>query len=424
MKIAIVAQSEKRHVVGKLGGGIMAVERMHAELLASVDRVSEVHLLLTKDSEDIFPGHAKIRVHKVGVPCEESFGETEYTKHQRGALNRERTDHLEATIREIQPSLIINHSFSSSQLRMCTRLADEIPVLTFLHCLHESASDMSLFSKLEKYAEITDKGSELVCVSTYQRDRWRDRMTDRLLSGSEHFKMLRDPEFVKKIFTRVCGAGLANSSMPVNDPEGYLVIIGRPEADKNIGKALEGFAKLKRPEKLKIFMAYGGNVEDYEYYNEKMKPWLTDKVEILSNRPRSEMLDVLSRADALISAAPLESFGIAPLEAACCGVGTILFCGEDKSGKLHHAGFDVLGGAPDTYLTVNVKRDQFLPSLEQTLNSLSKLTSNRKTIRANALARHSADVRSTELMTAIDEVISRYAERTSFRAAKTKLLAF
>src|SRR5574343_760353 len=117
MKIVIIAQSEKRHVIGKLGGGIMTVERMHAELLSGVDAVDKVHLLLTKDSEDIFPGHDKIKVHLVGVPCEESFGETEYTKHQRGALNKERTAHLESIIREISPDIIINNIFSTSQLR-------------------------------------------------------------------------------------------------------------------------------------------------------------------------------------------------------------------------------------------------------------------------------------------------------------------
>lgn len=427
MKVVIVAQSEKRHVVGRLGGGIMAVERMHAELLAPH---AEVHLLLTLDSEDIYPNHPKIKVHQVGVPCEEAYeADGTCTKHERGQLNRKRTQYLEALIRKLAPDIVINHSFSSSQLKMCTRLAEDMPVLTFLHCVPEAAADMSLFSKLESYARLTELGSELVCVSKYQRDRWREKLDLRL--DSVYFKMLKNRAHIDEIFSRVCYSTAANPAAPVNDAEDYFIMIGRPESDKNIGKVLEGLITLKRTEKVKVYIAFSGDLDSYPYYLKNIKPWLPQldgQVELCCNRPRVELLDALSKSKALIVAMLTEASPVAPIEALSSGVGTIMFCGEVIiKGKetLHHACFDVLDvGIETAYIPVGVKgKENFLMAFQDALNTAdAKLCDpkKRKAFREAALQFHSADQRTKELLETISEVRDKYAKPKQ----NTKLLTF
>ena len=373
MKIAIICQVEKRQAIGKIAGGIQAVEQLQARLLHEMGH--EVHFITTDDSDDVFPTMAwmdrGIKTVKLGGPSEEA-GEadgTAITKQARGKQNRFRSGEIESYLHMIDPDLTINHSFSSSQLKLCVRFSKSHPVISFLHCTPESASDMSLFTKLEGYMELNANGSALMLVSEYQRDRWREFLKRRLASGSPHFASLKTPENIDQVFKYICKAAIIPVREDVYAPNNYFIVVGRPEKDKNIGKLLEGLVKIDSQHKIKIYIAFPGKLEDSEYYNTRMKDNLEklgDRVELCCNQPRSELLGAIARAKAAIVPCLIEACPVVPIEAMSFGVKTIAFCMSDADGKLHHACINMLGR---DCIPVSVKKEVFLDDLKAALDN-------------------------------------------------------
>jgi glycosyltransferase involved in cell wall biosynthesis len=420
--VAIICQVEKKHVEGKIGGGIMSVERSHADLLSNIGY--QVHFITTKDSDDIWANNPNITTAKLCSECEE-FHEAagDSTKQSRGKINKQRTSAIREYILDINPDVIINHSFSSSHLKLCVELSDRYPVLTFLHCMPEAAADMGMFAKLQSYRTLTENGSELVCVSYYQRSRWTMMLMRRILSGSEYFEFLR-PDLdgvpaVQAIFNRICYSTAISNKYDVKPAEDYYVVIGRPEKDKNIGRFLKGLYDLKKfgvEPKVKIFMAFAGKLEDYEHYNERMAEHLPNlpNVELFNNKDRVTLLTALSGSKALIVTSD-ETSPVAVIEAMTYGVPSIVFCRKDPDGTLHHACFDVMNyPAEQTMIPVSVDRKIFIDELKKAFEDTSlESIQIRERIRDYALTRHSRDARIQELDGAIKDVIFRYKDNVS-----------
>lgn len=430
MKTAvIICQVEKKHVIGKLGGGIQAVERLHAELFSELGY--KVKFLTTGDSDDIWSQNSNIETVLVGDSCEEHFEAdgSGSTKQARGKLNRARTSALRDAILEINPTIIINHSFSSSQLKLCVELSSQYPVMTFLHCVPEAASDMGMFAKLEGYRKLTENGGELVCVSYYQRNRWASNLKRRIATGSKYFEFLRPDlngtDAVDAIFNRVCYSTAVSEKKEVKRADDYYIVIGRPEPDKNIGRLLAGLVELKKQgiePKVKVFIAFSGKLEDYEHYNTKMVQHLPHlpNVELCCNKPRAELFEAISSAKALIVTMLTEASPVAPIEALMYGIPSIVFSGKTPNGDLHHACFDVCYDDElnlKTYTPVSVERSVYIEHLKNALtdHSLETMPA-RERLRDLALRRHHRDIRRAEIKKAADEIEARYVDRPQKRA--------
>lgn len=419
---AIICQVEKKHVNGRLGGGIQAVERLHAELLSELG--FKVDFLTTADSDDIYENEPNIETVRLGPNCEECYEAdgTGESKQARGKLNRERSAAIRDHILQTNPSVVINHSFSSSQLKLCVELSERFPVLTFLHCVPEAAADMGMFAKLEAYRKLTERGSELVCVSYYQRDRWATNLMRRIASGSKYFDFLVPPidgvPAVQAIFNRVCYSTAVSEKKEVKPAEDYYIVIGRPEPDKNIGRLLSGLVELKKQgiePKVKVFIAFSGKLEDYEHYNTKMVQHLPHlpNVELCCNRPRTELMEAISGAKALIVTMLTEASPVAPIEALTYGVPPIVFAGKTPDGALHHACFDNCADGVlnlKTYIPVSVDRKIFVEQLKSALldDELTTMQA-RERLRDLALTNHHRDIRRKELEDAVEDVMERYA---------------
>lgn len=418
MRVLVLCQMEKRHIAGKLGGGIQTVERLHAELLADLGH--EVLFLTTSDSDDaVFPDRPEIKIVKLSAGSEESYEVAgEVTKQEKGRLNKLKTAEIRATIKQLEPEAIINHSFSSSHVKLCAELSKTIPVLCVIHNTPETAGDMSMFAKLQGYRDMTLNGSTLVCVSKHQRDMWRKLIHRRYQSGSEHFAFIKSDEEIDRIFDKVCYSTAINSLAPKAEaPDDYFMVIGRPEKDKNIGKLLEGMTFMANPPKVKVYIAFGGNLEDYEYYNEQIKPHrdtLDNRhpglVNFCCNSPRKELLQDLSKARGLFVTCPVESSPVAPLEAGTYGVPSLVFCKTLRDGTVHHACFDTLG--KDYFIPVLLSRKQeFGDALtaavaDPRLNDLEE----RGKIQREVMTRHARSVRISELNKTLWDTMERYAE--------------
>jgi glycosyltransferase involved in cell wall biosynthesis len=418
MKALIICQVEKRHVIGRLAGGIQAVERLHAELLAEIGY--EVHFVVTSDSDDLWPNHKKIKTHRIGGDCEEaqeSLGLV-ITRQARGKMNRRRSQDIEDLVQKLNPAIVINHSFSSSQLNVGVRLAENWPVLSFLHCLHDSASDIGMFAKLEAYQKLTESGGEVVCVSKYQRDRWRSMIKARMRKGSDLFDFFKVGPGIDQVFEKIC-YNVAVEKNPVEHPEDYYVVIGRPEKDKNIGKVLDICNKMKKPPKLKVFMAFGGKLEDYAYYHKAMKePYeaLIAKgadVEFLCNRPRQELLDTLKKAKGHILTCKIESFSIAAIEAMSYGVPSIVL----HNIKNGHACFEVCG-LGNFFPVPSVGKEMML-TFQAALKTIEEAPlSERERLRDAAITKHHHELRKMEMRELTNDIIRKYTLKKIVRPVR------
>jgi glycosyltransferase involved in cell wall biosynthesis len=407
---------EKRHIAGKLGGGIQTVERLHAELLYELGH--EVLFLTTADSDDaIFPHYPEIKIVKLQSGSEESYeSEGEIDKVEKGRLNKKKTAEIRATIKRLEPAAIINHSFSSSHVKLCAELSATIPVLCVIHNTPETAGDMSMFAKLQGYRDMTLNGSTLVCVSKHQRNLWRKLIHRRYATGSEHFAFIKSADEIDKIFDNVCYSTAINADAPkIVSPDDYFMVIGRPEKDKNIGKLLEGMTFMDNPPKVKVYIAFGGELEDYDYYNEQIKPHLGNPklagVTFHCNAPRVELLRDLSKARGLFVTCPVESSPVAPLEAGTYGIPSIVFCKTLRDGTIHHACFDTLG--KDYFVQALLKRSKdFGVVLDEVIQDprIDSMTA-RQEIQTEVIRRHSRDARLAELHDTLNTTLDRYKDK-------------
>lgn len=417
MKIAILCQMEKPHRAGKLGGGIQAVERFHADLLGELGH--DVTFITTMDSDsNLFIDRPTVNLHKLTSTSEEAYeAEGEITKSQKGKLNKQKTAEIRNAFIELSPDVIINHSFSSSHVKLMADLSKQTPVLCVIHNTPDTASDMSMFAKLQGYRELMLNGSTLVCVSKFQRDLWRKLVHRRYASGSSHFAFIQQAGEIDRIFDVVCYASAVDEkAMMSGQNNGHFMVIGRPESDKNIGKLLEGFTYLANPPRTKVYMAFGGKLDDYEYYLDHIKPHLAEiedahpgRVTLHCNQSRASMLADLSTATGLFVTCPVESFGIAPLEAAVYAVPSLVFCKRDKDGNLRHSCFDSLGEKYFKPVVLERSKADYARNLLEGIEEIGTVSpATRELIRAHVLEHHSRARRAQELQQALSVTIDRY----------------
>ncbi|MCX2480173.1 glycosyltransferase family 4 protein [Pedobacter sp. MC2016-15] len=115
--------------------------------------------------------------------------------------------------------------------------------------------------------------------------------------------------------------GLDTSNFSVNPEAGdYLLFFGRIHPDKGTSEAIQIALKSKR----KLIIA--GIIQDENYFNEKVKPFLSEDIEFIGSAGPEKRNELLRGAYALLHPINFdEPFGLSVAEAMLCGTPVIAF---------------------------------------------------------------------------------------------------
>jgi len=115
--------------------------------------------------------------------------------------------------------------------------------------------------------------------------------------------------------------GLKLSDFTFNPvPEDYLLFFGRIHPDKGTAEAIEIALKSKK----RLLIA--GLIQDENYYNERVKPYLNDDIQYLGNADAEKRQQLLGNALALLHPIRFnEPFGLSVAESMLCGTPVIAF---------------------------------------------------------------------------------------------------
>jgi glycosyltransferase involved in cell wall biosynthesis len=330
MKVAIIGQTLNKNHANKISGGIQTVERLHVKIF--LNEGWDVYFIAPSCSEP-FNDHERFHLCKCSLPAQDMSGDL--ARADKARHSRTLATDICDWITEINPDLIINHSFSSAHVRISTEFAAKYPVMNFIHNTADTAMDIGVIAKVKFYLEMVKRGSSVVCVSEYQRETWRVALRRRLASGGDSFGFLEEEE-IDKIYDPVCYP-IFVSQPELKRPENHLIVISRPDPIKNVSKLLELMVLAKIDAHLHIFLAHPGELDDNEYYAKKIKPHLNNlHCTVHHNAPRQELLDCLATSRGCFIPCTVEAAPVAFLEAASYGVYSIVFA-KEKGGVVDHA---------------------------------------------------------------------------------------
>lgn len=104
------------------------------------------------------------------------------------------------------------------------------------------------------------------------------------------------------------------------NPQDYLLFFGRIHPDKGTAEAIEIALKSKK----RLLIA--GLIQDENYYNERVKPWLNEDIVFLGNANAEKRQELLGNALALLHPIGFnEPFGLSVAESMLCGTPVIAF---------------------------------------------------------------------------------------------------
>jgi glycosyltransferase involved in cell wall biosynthesis len=115
--------------------------------------------------------------------------------------------------------------------------------------------------------------------------------------------------------------GLKLSDFEFNEvPEDYLLFFGRIHPDKGTSEAIHIAIKSKK----RLLLA--GLIQDENYFNERVKPFLNDEIQYLGNAAAEQRNELLGNALALLHPIKFdEPFGMSVAESMLCGTPVIAF---------------------------------------------------------------------------------------------------
>ena len=402
MKVAIIGQMLNKNYSNRISGGIQTVERLHVRIF--LEAGWEVFFIASKESENF---NDKVKFCLTDTLSLESAGDN-LTRAEKSANSKKSSKEIRSLISEIQPDLIINHSFSSSHTRLTADLSEKIPSLGFVHNLPDTAMDIGVIAKVQHYLSMTKSGGALVCVSEYQRNLWRTALRKRISSGGDSFNFL-DESMIDVIYDKFYyPIYVEKQEVQANDK--YFISISRPDPIKNVSKLLELLKDLDY--KLHLFLAHPGALTDNEYYNEKIKPYLTSNVEVHHNAPRQDLLDCLSNAAGCFIPCTVEAAPVALLEAGSYGVPSIVFA-KERNGQVDHAANYLLGRDNVTLVNISDKED-LSKRFDEVIKKVS-LTSldDRIKLRDITYTKHSLKNRYDDLLKISKDIMDKYTTKKS-----------
>jgi glycosyltransferase involved in cell wall biosynthesis len=115
--------------------------------------------------------------------------------------------------------------------------------------------------------------------------------------------------------------GLNVNDFTFNDQPGdYLLYFGRIHPDKGTAEAIE----IANKSKCRLIIA--GIIQDENYFNEKVKPFLNDRISFIGHAGPEKRNELLSKASVLLHPINFkEPFGLSVVEAMLCGTPVIAF---------------------------------------------------------------------------------------------------
>ena len=398
MKIAIIGQTLNKNFATKIQGGIQTVERLHVKIFLQAGW--EVFFIAPSCSE-AFTDNPSFKLCKCSIAAQDQCGNL--ARADKARHSRTLGADIRDWVNEIQPDLIINHSFSSAHIRILTEMATTYPSLCFLHNTPDTAMDIGVIAKVKFYKQLVEKGSALVCVSGYQRDLWRSALRKRI-TGGDSFNFIT-PEDVDKIYNPYCYPVFIED-VEVKAPKAHFIVISRPDPIKNVSKLLELSKGLDYH--LHLFMAHTGDLDENEYYAKKIKPHLSElHVTLHHNAPRQELLDCLATSTGCFIPCTVEAAPVAFLEACSYGVRSIVF-GKERDGVLGHASVDLMGLDNLELINVSEKSDVAAANLKLMIDKLLSSPGDRDVLKSDTYQRHSFAKRSEDLLKIVNDVMSHY----------------
>lgn len=141
-------------------------------------------------------------------------------------------------------------------------------------------------------------------------------------NANSHFVSIsnadRSPE-LKYLATVYNGLNIADFTFNP-DPKDYLLFFGRIHPDKGTAEAIE----IARRAKKRLLIA--GIIQQQDYFDEKVKPFLNDGIQFLGNAGPEMRNQLLGNASALLHPINFnEPFGMSVAEAMLCGTPVIAF---------------------------------------------------------------------------------------------------
>ena len=139
-------------------------------------------------------------------------------------------------------------------------------------------------------------------------------------------------------------------------PQDYLLFFGRIHPDKGTAEAIEIALKSKK----RLLIA--GLIQDENYYNERVKPFLNEEIVFLGNADAEKRQELLAHALALLHPIRFnEPFGLSVAESMLCGTPVIAFDRGSMPELIRHGetGF-LVGGVDDA-----VEAVQMLPGIDR-----------------------------------------------------------
>lgn len=423
-KVAIIGQTLNKNHRDKLSGGIQTVERLHVDIF--LEQGWEVHFIAPSDSEK-FRDSPDFSLHAMQTPSEEFYKEKGLTKHEKGSLNRAKAQDMRESISLVDPDLIINHSFSSSHVRLMAELSSKYPIMNFVHNTPDTAMDIGYFAKLQHYLTMTRNGGSVVNVTRYCRDLWRTTIKKRVRNGDDVVKFITEPE-VDDVYTDFCYP-VYITKPPLEDRVlRKFVVITRMDPIKNLHGLLELMLNPKVDQfNLEVYFALpGGDKELYanEYFVNKVNPLLTKlshdrgwNVFVHQNVPREELLKRVSESTGNFVPCPVESASITFLEAASYGLKSVVF-GKERDGVLGHAAVEMLGEDNLFLLNSSSKKEEMAAALDKFVKSYTGDLESREKLQQLTSEKHSFSARMGDIMAIAEKVMGRYTK------PKTKLMEF
>ena len=407
MKIAIIGQTLNKNWAGKISGGIQTVERLHVRIFLAEGH--EVYFITPGDSE-VFNDHPNFHLCKTeGVSQEFYSTQAELSRAEKSSINKKLTVEIRDWVNEINPDFVINHSFSSSHVRLAAELSEKMAVACFIHNTPDTAMDIGVIAKVQFYKKLTERGGALVCVSKYQRDLWRRALRQRIKNG-ESFNFLDEVD-VDKIYDRYCYPIYVDQPAEIKPPGDHFIVITRPDPIKNLHKLLELSATLK-PFPLSIYLAHPGKLEENEYYGTKLALGIEQlrqkgfPITLHHNAPRAVLLEDLATARGCFIPCTVEAAPVVLLEAGSLGVRSIVFA-RAKQGVLDHAANDLVGSDHLELIDVTATDREPAAALSRAVEKLTADPGERQKLSDLVLSRHSFSNRKGDIMTLMSQLTNR-----------------
>jgi glycosyltransferase involved in cell wall biosynthesis len=405
VKIAIIGQTLNKNWANKISGGIQTVERLHVRIFLSEGH--EVFFITPGDSE-VFNDHKDFHLCKMQGESQEFYAtQAALSRAEKSAINKKLTAEIRDWVNEIKPDVVINHSFSSSHVRLAAELAETMSVACFIHNTPDTAMDIGIIAKVQFYKKLMERGGALVCVSRYQRDLWRVALRQRVKNG-ESFNFLEETD-IDKIYDNFCYPVYVDKPIATSDPNDHFIVITRPDPIKNLHKLLELSVNVK-PYPLHIYVAHPGKLEENEYYATKLAPRLEIlrskgfTIELHHHAPRTQLLEDLATARGCFIPCTVEAAPVVLLEASALGVRSIVFARAKKHGTLDHAANDLIGA--DFIELVNVTGSDEIASdaLSKSVEKIRVDAGDRQKLSEMTLSRHSFSNRTYDIMALISKL--------------------